>query len=262
MEDLLATISESTVSELEDYNNQDFMPKKQVNIVKKLEPRKKNGCRGLHYSCHSPTVETEFCKNCDGYVQLKNKNTCSCCEKEVVRFLKHTWLNRVLKFGIRQHKNFINDWVRFPDQGVHYEKLVKPYTWYQEERDPKTFELILDQKTGNPKLKKITVEEGYSKKPRRSQMLEIKYRDTVYEIEVKYLALALETLDATDDNAKFRDKKLEIINRHIGIKGLRIWIPDGEIMDTKCTICSSFLRYDKNDNFFCPKCGKSEMLYD
>lgn len=226
---------------------------------KKSEHRNKNGCRGLHHSCHSPHLETEFCKNCDAYVELRGKNTCNCCDKEVVKFLKHTWLSRVLKFGIRQHRNFINDWVRFPDQGVEVQTLEKPYTWYQEVRDQKTGNLIIDPDTGKPKLKKIVVKEGYVKKPRRSQMVEIKYRDTVYEIEIKYLALALETNDATDDKAKIRggeDVKLEIINRHIGIKGLRIWIPEGEIMDTQCTVCNSFLRYDKQDNFFCPKCGK------
>jgi len=252
---------------MEDIGNHEFVSKKQSSQLKskkKFDARKKNGCRGFHHSCHSPHIETEFCKNCDAYVELIGKNTCNCCEKEVVKFLKHTWLSRVLKFGIRQHRNFLNDWVRFPDQGVLFDTLKEPYEWYQEERDLKTHKLILDPKTNKPKLKKILVTEVYTSKPRRSQMLEIKYRDTVYEIEVKYLALALETLDASDDIAQIKggeEKKLEIINQHIGIKGLRIWIPEGEIMDTTCMKCNSFLRYDKNDNFFCPKCGKIESMY-
>jgi len=230
---------------------------------KKTRFKKKNGCRSLHHSCHSPHLETEFCKNCDAYVELINKNQCDCCGKEVMKFLKHTWLSRVLKFGIRQHRNFINDWVMFPDQGIEYKKLDKPYAYYQEIIDPKTQKPVIDSKTGKIKKRKIVVEEVYTKPPKRSQMLEIKYRDTVYEIEVKYLALALETIDASDDKAGIRggeEAKLEIIKKHIGIKGLRIWIPDGEIMDTKCNRCQSFLRYDKKDNFFCPKCGRIDSF--
>ena len=244
------------------------MPKKQKQTTKtikngkKIESRKKNGCRNLHHSCHSPHIETEFCKNCDAYVELVGKKQCECCNKDVVKFLKHTWLSRVLKFGIRQHRNFLNDWTRFPDQGIVYEKLKTPYSYYQDIFD-KTGKPEIDPKTNKVRQRKIVVTEGYVKKPKRSQMLEIKYRDTVYEIEVKYLALALETNDATDDKRNIKggeDAKLGLINRHIGIKGLRIWIPDTEVTDTKCSICYSFLRYDKNDDFYCTKCGKSNSF--
>lgn len=269
MEDLAANIS-SDFTELEELEHQEipdyqlsdlerwakthnpkYMPREQKQALKQLRNgkkpfiKKKNGCRDIHYSCHSPHLELEFCQNCDGYVQLRNKTHCECCAKTVAKVIKHTWLNRVLKFGIRQHKNFINDWVRFPDQGVEFKTLEKPYEYKQTFSDGTT--------------KKIRVLEVYVKKPRRSQLLEIKYRDTVYEIEVKYLAFALETNDASDDKAKIKggeDAKLDIIKQHIGIKGLRIWIPDTEQMDTKCSRCNSFLRYDKHDNFFCPKCGK------
>lgn len=245
---------EYELGELEEWvktHNPKYMPREQKLALKQLKngkkpiAKKKNGCRDLHYSCHSPHLELEFCQNCDAYVQTRSKTLCECCLKTLTKVIKHTWLNRVLKFGIRQHKNFISDWSRFPDQGVEYKPLDKPYEYKQTFADGTT--------------KKIRVTEGYVKKPRRSQLLEIKYRDTVYEIEVKYLALALETNDASDDNAGIRggeDAKLDIIKKHIGIKGLRIWIPDTELMDTKCSKCSSFLRYDKDDNFFCPKCGK------
>ena len=249
-----------TISELEveEFSNNQFSTTKKLKQDQK-EPkngkivrlRKKNGCRGLHFSCHSPHLETEFCKNCNAYVKLQGKKQCECCSKDVVKFLKHTWLSRVLKFGIRQHRNFINDWVMFPEQGLFSETLDKPYTWYQKEFN-KTGKPIIDPKTNKQKVRKIKVEEIYVKKPKRSQLLEIKYRDTVYEIEVKFLALALEAGD--------EDAKLQIINRHIGIKGLRIWIPEGEIMDTKCGTCKSYLRYDKKDNFFCPKCGKIDSF--
>jgi len=262
----------ANISELEDLGDVSApliteKPKqKQVQKLKngkKLVPKKKNGCRTIHHSCHSPHKETEFCKNCEAYVELIGKKTCGCCGKEVAKFLKHTWLSRVLKFGIRQHRNFINDWAMFPDQGVEFKTLDKPYTWYQDIFDPKTGKDVIDSKTGKIKKRKIVVTEVYTKRPKRSQMVEIKYRDTVYEIEVKFLALALETNDGSNDKADIRggeDAKLEIINKHIGIKGLRIWIPDGEIMDTQCNRCHSFLRYDKHDNFFCPKCGKIDSF--
>jgi len=181
------------------------------------KPRKKNGCRNNHHSCHSPHKELEFCKNCDAYVETRPSNICECCEKTIAKFLKHTWLTRVLKFGIKQHANYIRDWSRYPEQGVEVAKLEKPYTWIQTFPDGTT--------------KKIKVTEGFIKKPKHSQYLEIKYRETVYEIEIKYLAFTLEVNDGTDDNAKIQggeDAKLNIIKKHIGIKGFRIWIPEEE----------------------------------
>lgn len=253
LEELQKPVAKYDIGQIEDWSkkhNPRYMPREQKQILKQLKNgkklvRKKNGCRELHYSIHSPHLELDFCTNCDAYVQSRNKIQCECCGKGVSKPIKHTWLSRVLKFGIRQHRNFINDWARFPDQGVEYATLKNPYEYTQKFPDGTT--------------KKIKVTEGYVKKPRRSQLLEIKYRDTVYEIEVKYLALALETNDGTDDIASIKggeDAKLDIIKNHIGIKGLRIWIPDTEQIDTKCNKCNSFLRYDKDDNFFCPKCGK------
>lgn len=191
--------------------NQDFEyrglhPKKKPKIAVKTLIKKKNGCRGIHHSCHSPHLELEFCKTCDAYVQIRGHNICQCCAKTVVKFVKHTWLSRVLKFGIKQHANFIRDWSRYPDQGVEYRKLKKPYSWIQTYPD------------GTKKTVKVI--EGFVKKPKHSQYLEVKYRDTVYEIEVKFLALALETIK--------EDAKLAIIKKHVGIKGLRIWIGDDE----------------------------------
>lgn len=185
----------------------EYFPKpKKKQKHEKILVKKKNGCRGMHHSCHSPHLELEFCKTCDAYVQIRAHNVCQCCEKTVVKFVKHTWLSRVLKFGVKQHANFIRDWSRYPDQGVEYKKLTKPYFWTQTFPDGTT--------------KRIKVTEGFVKKPKHSQFLEVKYRDTVYEIEIKYLALALETIK--------EDEKLTIIKRHVGIKGLRIWIDSDE----------------------------------
>lgn len=189
----------------QEFEYKSFHPKKpKSKQIQKPIVKKKNGCRGLHHSCHSPHLELEFCKNCDANVQVRNRNICQCCEKLVVKFIKHTWLSRVLKFGLKQHANFIRDWSRYPDQGIEYRKLRKPYTWVQTYPD------------GTKKTVKVT--EGFVKKPKHSQYLEVKYRDTVYEIEVKFLALALETIK--------EDDKLTIIKKQVGIKGLRIWIDE------------------------------------
>lgn len=197
--------------------------------VKKEGKKKTNGCRQIHFSIHSPHLELEFCKNCDAYVQAIEGNKCSCCKKQLVKFLKHTWLSRVLKFGVRQHHNFLRDWAMFPMDCINVENL---------DRIKRTHDI-----SGN----KINVKEIFERGKKACMvMLEIKYRDTVYEIPAKWLALALEPIE--------EEAKLELIKRHVSIKGLRIWIPDDEQTDVKCTRCDTFLRY-KADKIFCPKCS-------
>ncbi len=220
--------------------------------VTKLVSKKETGCRSIHFSVHSPNLQLEFCKNCDGYVQVIKSNICSCCKKKTGKVLKYTWLARVLKFGVKQHHNFIKDWLLFPDQGMTIGRLKEPYTWQQEVRDPKTHKKIIDAKTGKVKTRNILVKEGYKKQPKHSQYLEVRYRETVYQIEVKYLALALEPIED--------DAKLALIKKHVGIKGLRIWIPAEEQMDMKCKMCCEFLKYDSDDNVFCPNCDRNNKL--
>lgn len=199
----------------------------QEELVKKKTKTK--GCRGMHHSIHSPNLELEYCKNCAGYVQIIKNHICSCCTKPLVKFLKHTWLSRVLKFGVRQHHNFLRDWSMFPMDCVDVKTLDKIKTVYD--------------CSGN----KIRVKEGFFKGHKSGMVwLEVKYRDTVYEIPAKYLALALEPINEED--------KLALIKSHVGIKGLRIWIPDSEQTDVKCNRCDSFLRM-KGDKVLCPKCN-------
>jgi len=214
----------------------------------KLVEKKDTGCRDIHFSVHSPNLKLEFCKNCDGYVQVIESNICSCCKKKTGKVLKYTWLSRVLKFGVKQHHNFLKDWILFPDQGITVGRLKEPYVWEQELRDPKTHKRLIDKTTGKVKTRKILVKEGFKKPPKHSQYLEVRYRDTVYQIEVKYLALALEPIED--------DAKLALIKKHVGIKGLRIWIPAEEQMDMKCKKCTEFLKYDNDDNVFCPYCDR------
>lgn len=181
--------------------------------VKLSKLSKSKGCRGKHFSIHSPHLELQYCKVCDSYVQLKDGNVCQCCSKVIPTKSNGAWLNKVLKFGVRQHHNFIRDWCMFP---------TREPVW-----------------------------------------LEIYYRRTVYEIPVKYLALSLETNDGsiTDKNGKTLVRggeaaKLKLIRKSVGIKGLRIRIPEEEEMDMKCNRCGNRLKYDKKDNIFCPECDR------
>lgn len=167
----------------------------------------KNGCRKIHHSIHSPHLELEYCKNCDAHVQVRAENKCSCCDRTIPKFLTHTWLSRVLKFGVKQHHNFIRDWNMWPNDLIH---------------DGERF-----LKIGDP------------------TWLEIKYRDTVYEIPAKYLALALEPIE--------EKAKLDIIKSHIGIKGFRVWIPEDEEIDLKCERCGKKMMMRK-DKMFCTVC--------
>lgn len=194
----------------------------------KAKKAKTKGCRGIHFSIHSPNLELEFCKNCSGYVQFTSDHICDCCRKPLAKFLKHTWLARVLKFGVRQHHNFLRDWSMFPMDCVDVKKLDKTKT-------------VVDY-SGN----KTKIKEGFYRGHKSGMVwLEVKYRDTVYEIPAKYLALALEPIN--------EEAKLNLIKKHVGIKGLRIWIPDSEQTDVKCQRCDSFLRM-KDDKILCPKC--------
>lgn len=239
-------------------------------VVQKEQKKiiKSTGCRNIHFSVHSPNLKLEYCKNCDGMVQVIEKNFCACCKKKVAKLLTYSWLTRVLKFGVKQHHNFINDWLRYPDF-CEVRPLKKPYVWYQDVYEDKPpYNPVLDHKTGKQKQRKILVKEGFVKRPKNSQILEVRYRDTVYSIPVKYLALALEPNDADvlDDNGKVvieggEEAKLKMIKKHVGIKGLRIYYPEEEQMDIKCKICCEFLKFDKDDNIFCPICDKDNKKF-
>jgi len=230
---------------------------------------KNTGCRNIHFSVHSPNLKLEYCKNCDGMVQCIDKNICACCKKTVTKMLTYTWLTRVLKFGVKQHHNFIKDWLLFPDF-CEVRPLKKPYVWYQDVYEDKPpYNPVIDSKTGKQKQRKIMVKEGFMKPPRNSQILEVRYRETVYSIPVKFLALALETNDGDimdEENKKVlveggESAKLKIIKKHVGIKGLRIYYPEEEQMDIKCKACCEFLKFDKDDNIFCPSCSKGNNGY-
>ena len=235
-----------------------------VSIQKqKQKMKKETGCRKIHFSIHTPNLKLEFCANCDGYVQLLNGNICSCCNKVVPKMIKYTWLTRVLKFGVKQHHNFLKDWLLYPDYCT-VKPLDKPYVWnqvvYNEDGEPE-----IDEKTGETKTRKIMVKEGFSAPPRNSQFLEVRYRETVYQIPVKYLALALVANDGDVIDEKTRkvviqggeEAKLKLIKKHTGIKGFRVFYPEEEQMDLKCKRCCELLKYDKDDNIFCPSCDRN-----
>lgn len=79
--------------------------------------------------------------------------------------------------------------------------------------------------------------------------IEINYRDLVYEIPIKYLALYSEVTDQKEE------EKLKIISKHMRKKGFRILYPEDEYTDMTCTKCHvTRLRYNKNDVLFCSKC--------
>lgn len=207
------TTSKTEFADLNPLSQEVSFKTKKQKTEQKLKPRKKNGCRSIHYSCHSPHLELHFCRTCDAYTQIRDRNVCECCEKTVAKFLKHTWLTRVLKFGIKQHANYIRDWTRYPD-GAEYKKLTKPYKYTQTMPDGTT--------------KEIEVTEGFVKKPRYTQFVEIRYRRVVYELEIKYLALALEIVDSdlyigNKLIKKGGEKaKLDLIQKNIVIKGFGI----------------------------------------
>lgn len=199
------------------------------------KPKKRNAykCRGVqnHYSIHSPKHEVEFCKKCDAYVEVMDKNYCRCCGIKIVKQQKKDWLVRVLKAGIRQHHNVLRDWIMFPNECQIAE--IKPRSY-------------LDLSG-----KRIFVREVFSKKPRnvQRQYVEIKYKSTVYEIQLKYLALFLESVN--------HEEILKIIDKKLSIKGYRITYPEEEEMDERCVSCGCKLRYNLQNQIFCPECNGS-----
>jgi len=196
-------------------------------------------CRGAqnHFSIHSPKHDIEFCKKCDAYVEVlvvqeTKKEQCRCCGGKTDKKEKKTWLTRVLKAGIRQHHNIIRDWTCFPN-GCEVKEIR-----------PRSFT--------DMKGKRIVVREIFTKAPKHSQYVEIKYNETVYEIQLKYLAFYLEPIIEED--------KLAIIGKKISIKGYRIIYPEEEEMDERCVTCNCKLRYNLNGQIFCPECnGKNRI---
>jgi|APSaa5957512535_1039671.scaffolds.fasta_scaffold22143_4 hypothetical protein len=209
----------------------------QVSTVNKRSNKK---CRGAqhHYSVHSPKHDIEFCKKCDAYVEVLDiqtktelkKGMCRCCGSKTIKHQKKTWLTRVLKAGLRQHHNVIRDWCMYPI-GCQVEE-IKPrsFTDYSGKR--------------------ITVREVFSKKPKHSQYVEIKYNETVYEIQLKYLALYLEPIN--------EEEKLTLIGKKLSIKGYRITYPEEEEMDERCVTCNCKLKYNLSGQIFCPECNGNQ----
>ena len=110
--------------------------------------------------------------------------------------------------------------------------------------------------------------------------LEIRYRDCIYEIPLKYIALFLETPDShilckkcdqffgtesktciSCGNSEFYNtsghtEKLAETRKHIKIKGYRFWYSEEEETDLTCKTCFRRMRYNKSDVLFCTKCDK------
>ncbi len=129
-----------------------------------------------------------------------DKMECRCCGKKVQKSLKHTWVKRVMLAGMKQHRNFVNNWLMFP----------------------------LGTKE-NPIY------------------VEIKYREVVYEIDIKYLALFHQPLPPKEI--------LPLIKDNLFIKGLRLWVPDEEFLDEKCGACGTIMKYNRKGDEFCPECN-------
>lgn len=125
---------------------------------------------------------------------------------------------RIINKGIKQHKYGLRDWLMFPSD--------------VEINDSGT-EFI---------------------KPRMMEMKEIKHQDQIYEVPIKYLALAMEMPNSPEI--------LNIFKKHVKLKGLRIIIPEEENIDTKCEKCNEYLKLDRRGREICPNCNKSKDQWD
>jgi len=177
-----------------------------------------NGCRQLHIPLKSRRGAI-FCKNCDDYVEKQEgDNNCICCGKHTLELKRTLQMVRIINFGIKQHKSFLRDWLRFPsDVGMNQDHTK--FTW-----------------DINPIY------------------LEIRFQGQVYEVQAKYLALAMERPN--------HPEILEIFKKHVRLKGLRIIIPEDEPIDSKCEHCNEQLRLDRRGREFCPKCVNSKDVWD
>lgn len=177
-----------------------------------------NGCRQIHLSPKSP-FGAIFCKNCNDYVEKpENTKFCPCCKTKSLEYKNMISTIRIVNKGIKQHKYGIRSWLQFPsDVEINH--------------------------TNN----------GF-KRPRYFNMVEIRFQEQVYEVPIKYLALAMEVPN--------NPEVLEIFKNNVRLKGLRIIIPDDEQIDTRCEKCNEFLRLDRRGREICPKCDKSADIWD
>ncbi len=77
--------------------------------------------------------------------------------------------------------------------------------------------------------------------------VKIKYKDTVYQIQIKYLALYLEEIPKED--------KLRILKKKLRIFGFRFSYPELEEMDETCVSCGEKLTYNLEGQIFCKNCN-------
>jgi len=181
--------------------------------IKKIKYSTKKKCRGpqFHHSIQSPKYVLEFCKKCDAYVETRP--TCMDCIDNPIE-CRHGPICYCCTTPTVKHQKKI--WL----------SRVLQAGWRQHHN------FIRD----------------WIRMPTKERIwLEIKYGTTVYEIQVKYLALYNEEIKAED--------KMRIIEKKLTIKGFRITFPESEEIDEICYICGVKLRYDKNSRIYCPKCN-------
>ena len=77
--------------------------------------------------------------------------------------------------------------------------------------------------------------------------LEIRNKEIVYEIEIKYLALFEYHLNPFDIMPTIQNK--------LRMKGMRLFFPEDEETDQICRKCGDTLKLDKNYNVFCKGCA-------
>lgn len=177
-----------------------------------------NGCRQVHLSPKSP-LGAIFCKNCNDYVEKpETSKVCTCCKQKTLEFKNAISMIRIINKGIKQHRHSLRDWMLFPSDVNTNESLTE------------------------------------FKRPKMMSMIEVRFQEQVYEVPIKYLALAMEVPNNPDI--------LNIFKHHVKLKGLRFIIPDEEQTDTKCEKCNEFLKLDRRGREICPKCDKSMDVWD
>ncbi len=179
-----------------------------------LKSKKNNfKCRGqqFHHRIQSPKYELEFCSKCDAYVEFRK--VCNDC-LDVPNECTHGPICYCC--GKKTQKMFKKVWL----------SRILQAGWRQHHNFIRDWCIF-------PTRERIWVE--------------IKYGGTVYEIQIKYLALYNEQIN--------EDDKMRIIEPKLSYKGFRITFPEEEQMDELCYICGKKLFYDLNGKIFCKSCN-------
>jgi hypothetical protein len=117
------------------------LPEKNLNTPSEIN-KTNTDCRFKHIKLHTPVANKKFCQDCQAWVDVEGRHTCSCCSHTISPTRNHEQLLDVINEGRRVYGKEIQMWSILPTpkhphliicfKGVYYEIPIKYMVLSQE----------------------------------------------------------------------------------------------------------------------------------